>query len=386
MVSGRRSGGTPPSWIRTARRPILRALTSLGPRVLPQGDHIVFVSAHANDPDALVILEYLARHSERPLVWIAPQLPDLLLLDEAIRPRISARRQSDFAGLWAFLTSRLVFHTYGVYVMRQAHRRQVIVNVWHGDGPKRMRPHPLATSFMVTGIEEFGQRRMAVLGLPVHRLLVTGRPRVDDLHRGLPDAERCALQTRLGLDERPIVWWLPTWREKRELPRSWGAGMGDFFTDAAFSGVRDRYQFVVKPHSMNPEQEWPDPWVVITSGVLEDSHVRWYRLLGCAAAILTDYSSVWTDFLHTSVPIGFVTPDVETYAAERGFYMENWRDLLPGPSLSSGDALREFLSNLDELPDADQRAEIADILGSRNTPGATSRLMQALRDRGADWM
>lgn len=377
---------TLPTWIRTVRRPIVRVVTALGPRLLPQGDHIVFVSAHSNDPDALVILEYLAQASTRPLVWIAPRLPNLQLLDGALRTRVSGHRLAGLAGLWAFLTSRLVLHTYGVYAVRHSGRRQVVVNVWHGDGPKRMRPHPMATTYMVAGVEEFGRRRMEILQLSTDRLLTTGRPRVDDVHRGLSESERVRAQSTLGLDQRPIIWWLPTWREHGDAPTTLSADLSRYFPRDVLRGMLERYQFVVKPHSNSPRQPWPAPWRVVLPEALEDADVRWYQLLGCAAAVITDYSSVWSDFLNTATPIAFIAPDPEAYADERGFYMSNWRDLLPGPLLRDSRDLEAFVSGLDSQPDMGKRAEVAAALGSANSNGATERLFNALTERGIEWM
>lgn len=381
-----RSASTLPTWVRAARRPLVRATTSLGPRLLPQGDHIVFVSSHPNDPDALVILDFLAEHSQRRLLWLVPQLPERIALEDRTRHRVGIHRLSGAAALSGFLTSPLVFHTYGVYGVRRAHSRQAMVNVWHGDGPKRMRPHPMATTFMVTGVQAFGQRRMDVLQLPQDRLLVTGRPRVDDLHRGLNEPDRIEAQARLGLDGRPIIWWLPTWREHLEAPTELQADMRRYFTAHAFAQVSDTHQFVVKPHPNNPRQEWPTPWRVVTQSGVEQSGVRWYRLLGAASAILTDYSSVWSDFLNTDIPIAFIAPDADTYARERGFYMSNWRDFLPGPLLHDGADLGSFMHNLSDYPNRSGRESVARTLGSANTSGATSRLLSALSDRGIDWL
>ena len=385
MGPGQRERRPLPSWVRTARRPLVRLTTSMGPALLPQGDQIVFVSAHSHDPDAVVILEYLARKSRRPITWLAPQSPNMRLIDRPLRTRIRPRILSDPSGLWAFLTSKLVFHTYGLYGQRRASSRQVIVNVWHGDGPKRMRPDPLATTYMVTGVEAFGRRRMEILGLPLERLLTSGRPRVDDLHRGLSDLERVQAQRHLGLDHRPIVWWLPTWREHDGSPEALTADMSVYFDSQAFDRVQEMYQFVVKPHPNSPRQKWPSPWVVLDPGTVEESDVRWYRLLGCAAAVLTDYSSVWSDFLNTDIPVGFITPDSDTYAIERGFYMANWRELLPGPMLQGSADMADFLSDLGSLPDPHQRAQVARQLGSANVPGSTARLLEALEGRGVSW-
>lgn len=385
MVTRVPLGPVVPDWVRTLRRPFLRTATFLGPRLLPKGRHIVFVSAHADDPDALVILEFLAEHSSRPLIWVCFDQPNVTLLDEVAQRQVTALRVEDPRAFLAVVTSPLVFHTYGLLGIRRAARRQTVVNVWHGDGPKAMRPHPIATTFMVTGVREFGRRRMQVLGLPQERLLVSGRPRVDDIHRGLGPREAADAASQLGLDERPIVWWLPTWREDRSGAVRLNADMVSHFTSSAFDDVRDRYQFIVKPHPNNPAQEWPSPWRVVEQTRLARSETRWYRLLGNAAAIISDYSSVSSDFLDANVPIAFIIPDAESYEADRGFYMPDWREYLPGPILFNGEDLGVFLSNVAAGERNSRCRDVAEALGSNNGPGATYRLFAALSDHGVDW-
>lgn len=372
-------------FVRRLRRPFIRCTTYLGPRVLPQGEQIVFVSAHSDDPDALVILEFLARHSDRPLVWMAPEPPQTALLDEDVRHRVRAYRYRHVAGVFAFLSSSLVFHTYGMLGVKRASSRQTVINVWHGDGPKRMRPAPMATTYMVAGIREFGTRRMDILRLPRERLLVAGRPRVDDLYQGLSEDERIAAQEQLGLDHRPIIWWLPTWREAATFPTTLDDDLDAYFAPEVFTGLSQEYQWVVKPHANSPRQDWPAPWQVLDSAAIRRSGVRWYRLLGSAAAILTDYSSIWADFLHTSVPLGFITPDRARYAEERGFYMSNWQELLPGPLLHNAADVRSFLMRLRAPVDEERRSQLAVTLGSANEAGATRRLFSALDAERVSW-
>mgnify|MGYP002737335962 FL=1 len=375
-----------PGWVRVVRRPWVRTASFLGLRILPRGRQIVFVSVHPDDPDALVILEYLARHSSRPLVWLGvDELPADELLDPLARSRVTLGRLHSVAGAYSLLTSSLVFHTHGIFGIRRATGRQVVINVWHGDGPKVMRPDPIATTFMVTGVQAFGLRRMAVLGLPAERLLTTGRPRVDDIHRPPHAAEQSASMRALGLDDRPVVWWLPTWRESASGPVALGQSFEEWFTPDAFARVRDRYQFVVKPHPNSPPQAWPEPWRVLTASEITRAKVRWYRVLASAAAIITDYSSVWSDFLESSVPLAFIVPDAEDYARERGFYMEDWRRLLPGPLLAGPGELHDFLAGLAERDHQPRRIAVAHALGSNNGAGATQRLLTALSEHDVEW-
>lgn len=62
-------------------------------------------------------------------------------------------------------------------------------------------------------------------------------------------------------------------------------------------------------------------------------------VLALTEVLITDYSSIFFDFLTTEKPIIFFTPDKATYHGERGVYL----DELPGPSVLELDELVEAL-------------------------------------------
>lgn len=352
------------------------------PRLTPAGDGVVFGSDQPDDPDALVILDLLAAHSDRPLRWTAPTTPAVDLLGSRARARVVAAVEASPGSLLAYARAPLVFHTAGLYTSPPPPADRTVVTVWHGDGPKASHPPQVHGTFMVAGVERFGRRRIAVHGYADADLLVTGRPRVDDLHGAAAHPVGVEAMRSLGLDERPTVWWMPTWRQNAAGRPT---GMEPAITGALDTSGLDHFQFVVKPHRLSPPMQWPAGWHVVTDVDLRRAGVRLYRLLGSAHAVITDYSSVWSDFLGTRIPVGFVLGDVGEYTANRGFYEADWRTRLPGPVLEGPDDLADLI--LGEWTDEQEslRHRLAHELGAHNGPGATARLFDALDERGVAW-
>ncbi|HEU0256362.1 MAG TPA: glycosyltransferase [Microbacteriaceae bacterium] len=68
------------------------------------------------------------------------------------------------------------------------------------------------------------------------------------------------------------------------------------------------------------------------------------RLLGVTSVLVTDYSSIYFDFLATGRPILFLTPDIEDYEGYRGLYFppEEW----PGPLARTADEVAGFVHRI----------------------------------------
>lgn len=67
-------------------------------------------------------------------------------------------------------------------------------------------------------------------------------------------------------------------------------------------------------------------------------------------ALLTDYSSIYFDFLLTGKPIGFIPYDLEIYSKKRGFYF-NYNSITPGKKIHTFKDLIDFILSLKNTDD-----------------------------------
>ena len=67
-----------------------------------------------------------------------------------------------------------------------------------------------------------------------------------------------------------------------------------------------------------------------------------YKLLVQSDALITDYSSVFFDYLLIDKPIGFTIDDMESYRNKRGFVMKDPDYYMPGFRISSLEDLERF--------------------------------------------
>ena len=83
---------------------------------------------------------------------------------------------------------------------------------------------------------------------------------------------------------------------------------------------------------------------------LSDKGVQLYELLASSDALLTDYSSVFYDYLFLNKPIGFLIDDLKNY--ERGFCVPDPLAEMPGQKIYSCDELIQFIDDVNNGIDA----------------------------------
>jgi len=84
--------------------------------------------------------------------------------------------------------------------------------------------------------------------------------------------------------------------------------------------------------------------VFIFDDTLNEKQVQLYELLENCDGLLTDYSSIYYDFLFLNRPIGFMIGDMDSY--KRGFIIENPLEEMPGDIISDLEGLNNYLSKL----------------------------------------
>jgi CDP-glycerol glycerophosphotransferase (TagB/SpsB family) len=145
-------------------------------------------------------------------------------------------------------------------------------------------------------------------------------------------------------------------------------------------GLRGRgIQLVVKPHPMDADRRHWDGTVRVSESDLVRSGVTLYGLLGQSRGLVTDYSSVWVDYLLLDRPMAFLVPDRDSYS--RTLVPSDVLDWLPGELVDPAEAaFREFLADLDSFGGrgAVLRKEVANRIGLNRTRTAADDLVTAL--------
>ncbi|SFT65747.1 CDP-glycerol glycerophosphotransferase family protein [Arthrobacter sp. ov118] len=210
---------------------------------------------------------------------------------------------------------------------------QQYLNTWHGTPLKTlgkdMRGAPLAhaniarnflqATHLMSPNEHTSQaliERHDIAGVFQGKIAVTGSPRIDVLTNA-DASRRDQIRRELGIpdnDSKPVVLYAPTWR------------------GATNDRTVDALELAADLEAMrSPEHHLLFRAHRLTEGLLTEfdagasvvpGHIDTNELLLAVDVLITDYSSIFFDFLPTGRPIVFYTHDLEEYSAERGLYLD----------------------------------------------------------------
>ena len=240
---------------------------------------------------------------------------------------------------------------------------QVYLNTWHGTPLKRMgydigdpasRVGNVIRNFLnadyLLSANRFMTERLyesAHLLTNIYRgaIIEEGYPRID--RQRMTDTERAAALARLGelgIRGRKVILYAPTWKGTNfNRPEDDAAELLERVAQLNAGVDSEKYVVVLKTHQVVHKFAAHLPEF---RSVLVPNEIPTNVILGVTDILITDYSSIFFDFLETSRPIVFLTPDVDDYAGYRGLYIEssNW----PGPVLRTVEETVAELRRLDE--------------------------------------
>jgi len=83
--------------------------------------------------------------------------------------------------------------------------------------------------------------------------------------------------------------------------------------------------------------------ILLEDQMLQERHLDIYDFFPCTDILVTNYSSVYFDFLLLDKPILFAVPDLEEYRKKRSFVLEPFEFWAPGPKVKN---FKKFLEEI----------------------------------------
>ncbi|MBR5497508.1 MAG: CDP-glycerol glycerophosphotransferase family protein [Clostridia bacterium] len=222
------------------------------------------------------------------------------------------------------------------------------------------------------------------------KMIFLGFPRNDFLNKDNDSLSKFGFE---AYDK--IIFWLPTFRQRKDTSKN--AALKDFEMENHGTGIpaietaEDMMKvneylksvnclLVLKPHPVQDmsvvSEKGLSNFFIINDAALKEKGVQLYELLGRCDAMITDYSSVYYDYLLTDKPMGLTIGDIDEYIAKRGFVYKNPLEILKGEYIYDTDGLITFLSNVKNGNDVakEERTAVKNMIHT-NTDGNSAQLV-----------
>lgn len=352
-----------------------RKLISVIDRFFPKKNIILFNSFPDVSDNSLALYLYLI--SERSditdkyrLMWAVSDNPELMkrkLFELNPHYDHMVFKKKSLSGYSYFFKAKYLITTHGYFGGISNIKSQTHINLWHGMPLKTIGKgmsqqsstgFGIDTDYTVATSPKFKELMAFSFDIKYDQVLVTGLPRNDMLfEKGLG-----LNKLRLENSYSKVIIWMPTYRKSvvgdiRSDGNADGFGLKEMLFDNfdALNGIlKDlNYLLIIKPHPMDElgKRDLPSSKNIlpINDKILNEYNIVLYYLLADSDVLITDYSSVFVDYLLTGKPIAFACGDLNEYKNTRGFFFENLQDYMPGEMLSNREEFLDYIKNLDEI-------------------------------------
>lgn len=250
-------------------------------------------------------------------------------------------------------------------------KEQVHVSAWHGFPLKLIGFFESASvtsnfsslkiittqSDIITCSSKFSQLTIGgMFSVDPRKVKITGFPRNDILFNsnGRKNLEKL---TGLNLDGSKLIFYLPTMRQglKEEGKRfnenifnysDYELKALDIFLEENDAYIFAKLHFADNSYYSRSLFELPKRIIFLDTDMLLDKMLTIYHLMNAFDVLVTDYSSVYVDYLLLNKPIIFSCPDIEKYKEDRGFIVDDPEFLMPGKKVKSQVELIESLKSV----------------------------------------
>ena len=270
------------------------------------------------------------------------------------------KKNTIFNALITSLSSKVILDSSLHTIKMKPCRNQTIIQMWHGSPLKHLPTDPFINngmfySFLFYASEMFRDEMKKGLSADDKQMYLAGGPRNDYLFKGTAMPE-------MYKSEGKAVMWLPTFRR--------GIGLKETSNDIPIitgDNIEKLERFLksknttlfIKPHPLQLDglknvlsKDDLSAIRLISDVDMWSNGITLYEMLGNMDALITDYSSVYFDYLLLDRPIGFTVEDIIEYNTNRGFALNPPEDYMPGAKLKTLEDIFEFLNNLNEEVDS----------------------------------
>lgn len=271
-------------------------------------------------------------------------------------------------GVWYYLRSKYVFFSFGDFRIKPANN-QIVINQWHGTPLKSIGKLTQDQNYLNEKLDNFTYLLVSseyfvpimqkAFGCDKNKIKICGQARVDYFFSEKKVKEILNLSDQTY---QKYILWMPTFREskdgrfKENSNIETETGLPIFCKTNNLSKLNDYLKekqilLVIKIHpyakigSYNTELTLSNIKVLNNENIISKG-VKLYEFVKEFDALLTDYSSIFCDYIILNRPIAFTLDDYHSYEDKRGFVFEDITKYMPGYHLYNEQDMYEFIDDI----------------------------------------
>lgn len=215
-----------------------------------------------------------------------------------------------------------------------------------------------------------------ITGMPRNDYLQSNKSALTALKKLFPNLDRF----------QAVGFYAPTFRETKfnqvnGVPSTAFLPIGQIKSIEEFC-TKNRIALVKKlhPYELSENKYESEVFLSCTDDDFQRLELDLYECLAGFDFLLTDFSSIFFDFLLLDKPMGFLAYDLDAYSASRGLLLENYDVWSPGPKINATVDFIDFLDSVINEVDSHkkERAMIRSMVHRFNDFTSSERCVQCL--------
>lgn len=312
--------------------------------LIPKKKQLIVSGGDRADANAVETANYVAEHYDFPVYFVVNDF-FAPYADSILSKKVRRIKGNSFQLKCLRMRTKWLLDTHAS-LLRPLPKNQIHINLWHGVGHKSkgIKEKPLKSDITIATSEMTKEMLADLMHLPKESLLITGYPRNDMMLRAQAEKQKWKNKFDPSLHRFDKVFiWMPTFQRTEGMVYKYGKNplkFGDFFhlsdfDTAEFDRLLKQHNAIclLKPHPIynidNFDATEFENIRIIDEQQIFSAGMTLYHLLGCTDLLITDYSSVMTDYTLLENPVLLFAPNFEDYKAKHEFYFEDVEDWMP---------------------------------------------------------
>ena len=355
------------SIMKTFFRLVLYKLLSVLNAFIPKNEKIVIYGGDFLDDNSEAMFRYLNDHTDYQVVCICNRS-----LNYRLRGDNRLVKDTYWNAFRELATAKVTidssFHT----VKLKPTKTQLFIQCWHGSPLKSMIDPAGNGKFYSKcfyASDYFKKYMSSYFHADESRMICLGAPRNDYLFSPEAFAYTCSDFAKF----KYRVIWMPTFR--RGVGRIESSIDIPVLNSDNIKALDEKLQslniaLIIKPHRVQAgsfeylfAKEQTTNISIVTEEYFIRNNIPVYTFLAHMDALITDYSSVYFDYLLLDRPIGFAIDDFDQYYKNRGFAYDNPLEMMPGKKIYTFEDLVSFFEGFANMKDdfSEKRKSKADL-------------------------